>query len=88
MELDYYHKKVNVRVASQVAKRLKSYDLRNLVDYQKIPKILQSNIRAKLATKTENLSSYTRNITKSQPSNIPQENLFYLISRVSLLLRG
>ena len=30
MELDYYHQKVNVRVVSRVAERLKTPDLRNL----------------------------------------------------------
>ena len=36
MELDYYHQKVNVRVASQVAKRLKTYDLKKLGNFKKL----------------------------------------------------
>ena len=35
-ELNYYQQKVNVRVA----KRLKTYDLRKLGNFKKIPKIL------------------------------------------------
>ena len=36
MELDYYHQKVRVRVASRVAKRLKTYDLKKLENFKKV----------------------------------------------------
>ena len=39
-ELDYYHQKVNVRVASRVAKELKIYDLGRLGNLKKMPEIL------------------------------------------------
>ena len=40
-ELDYYHQKVNVRVASRVAEPPKTYyDLRRLVNFKKIAEIL------------------------------------------------
>ena len=40
MELDYYHQKVNLRVASQVAEPLKTYDLRKLANFKKIPEMI------------------------------------------------
>ena len=40
MELDYYHQKVNVRVASGVAKRLKTYDLSKIGNLKKILEML------------------------------------------------
>ena len=40
MELDYHHQKVNVRVASRVAERLKAHDLRKLENFKKIPEML------------------------------------------------
>ena len=40
-ELGYYHQKVNVRVASRVAERLKTYDLRKLGNFKKIPEMLE-----------------------------------------------
>ena len=39
-ELDYYHQKVSVRVASRIAERLKTQDLRKLGNLRKIPEIL------------------------------------------------
>ena len=39
-ELDYYHQKVSVRVASQVAERLKTEDLRKFGNFQKILEML------------------------------------------------
>ena len=39
-ELDHYHQKVNVRVASRVAKRLKTWDLRKLGNFKKILEML------------------------------------------------
>ena len=39
-ELDYYHQKVSVRVASRIAERLKTQDLRKLGNLKKIPEIL------------------------------------------------
>ena len=33
-ELDYYHQKVNIPVASQVAEQLKTYDLRKLGSFK------------------------------------------------------
>ena len=39
-ELDYYHQKVNILVASRVAKRLKTYDLMKLRNLKKIPEML------------------------------------------------
>ena len=38
-ELDYYHRKVNVRVASRIVERLKTYDLKKLGNFKKIPKL-------------------------------------------------
>ena len=35
MELDYYHQKVRVRVASRVAERLKTYSLKKLENLRK-----------------------------------------------------
>ena len=35
-ELNYYHQKVNVPVASRVGERLKSLDLKKLEDFEKI----------------------------------------------------
>ena len=40
MGLGYYHEKVNLQVASQVAKLLKTYDLRKLRNFKKIPEML------------------------------------------------
>ena len=40
MEPHYYHQKVNIRVASRVAKWLKTYNLRKLRKFKKIPEIL------------------------------------------------
>ena len=40
MEVGYYHQKVNVRVASRVAERLKTWDLRKLGNFKKIPEML------------------------------------------------
>ena len=40
MELDYYHQKVNVRVASRIAERLKINDLRELGNFKKVPETL------------------------------------------------
>ena len=40
MGLGYYHEKVNLQVASQVAKLLKAYDLRKLRNFKKIPEML------------------------------------------------
>ena len=42
-ELDYYHHRVNVRVASRVAERLKSQDLRKLGNFRKIHEMLGFN---------------------------------------------
>ena len=39
-ELGYYHQKVNVRVASRVAERLKTYDLSKSENFKKIPEML------------------------------------------------
>ena len=39
-ELDYYHQRVNVQVTSRVAKRLKTWDLRKLGSFKKIPEML------------------------------------------------
>ena len=39
-ELDYFHQKVSVRVPSRVVERLKTYDLRKLRNFQKIPEML------------------------------------------------
>ena len=39
-ELDYYDQKVNVRVASRVAERLKTQNLRKLRNFKNIPKML------------------------------------------------
>ena len=39
-ELDYYHQKESVRVASRVAEQLKTKDLRKLRILQKIPEML------------------------------------------------
>ena len=39
-EVDYYHQKVNVRVASRVAERHKTYNLRKLENFKKIPEML------------------------------------------------
>ena len=39
-ELDYYHKKKSVRVASRVPERLKPSDLRKFGNFQKIPEML------------------------------------------------
>ena len=39
-ELDYHHQKVNVRVTSRVAERLKTKNLRKLGNFKKIPEIL------------------------------------------------
>ena len=39
-ELDYYDQKVSVRFASRVAERLKTYDLRKLGKFKKIPEML------------------------------------------------
>ena len=40
MELDYYKQKVSARVASRDAERLKTWDLRKLGNFQKIPEML------------------------------------------------
>ena len=40
MKLDYYHQKVNVRVASRVAEPLKTSDLRKLGNFKEIPGML------------------------------------------------
>ena len=37
LELDYYHKKVNRGVVSQVAERLSTYDLKKLGNFKIIP---------------------------------------------------
>ena len=39
-ELDYYHEKVNVKVASQVAKPRKTWDLRRLGNFKEISELL------------------------------------------------
>ena len=39
-ELDYYHQKKNIRVASRVPERLKTYNLRKLGDLKRIPEML------------------------------------------------
>ena len=39
MEQDYYHLKVNVRVASRVTEPLKTKDLRKLGNFKKIPEM-------------------------------------------------
>ena len=36
MELDWYHQKVSVLVASRLAKQLKTYDLRKSCNFEKI----------------------------------------------------
>ena len=43
MELNYNHQKVNVRVASQVAKQLKTWNLKKLWNFKKIPEMLWVN---------------------------------------------
>ena len=40
-ELDYYHNKTSVRVASRVPERLKPSDLRKLGNFKKIPQMLE-----------------------------------------------
>ena len=40
-DLDYYHQKVSVRVASPVAERLKTSDLRKLGTFKTIPEMLE-----------------------------------------------
>ena len=37
----YYHQTVNVRVASRVAERLKTWDLRKLVNFKNISEMLE-----------------------------------------------
>ena len=39
-KLDCYHQKVNIQVASRVAERLKTCDLRKLGNFKKIPEML------------------------------------------------
>ena len=39
-ELDYYHNKTSVRVASRVSERLKPLDLRKFGNFKKIPEML------------------------------------------------
>ena len=39
-EVDYYHQKVNVRVASRIAEQVKTQDLRKSVNFKKIPETL------------------------------------------------
>ena len=39
-ELDYYHNKTSVRVASRVPERLKPSDLRKFGNFKKIPEML------------------------------------------------
>ena len=39
-KLDYDHQKMNLRIASRVAKQLKTYDLRKLENFTKIPDML------------------------------------------------
>ena len=36
-ELDYYHQKVSVQVASRIGERIKTLDLRKLGNFKKIP---------------------------------------------------
>ena len=40
-ELDFYHQKVDVRVASRVAQGLKTCDLRKFRHFKKIPEMLR-----------------------------------------------
>ena len=42
-ELDYYYHKVNVRVASQISERLKTYDSRKLGNSEKIFEMIGIN---------------------------------------------
>ena len=42
-ELDYYHHKVNVKVASQNVERSKTSDVRKLDNFQKNPKKIPKN---------------------------------------------
>ena len=42
-KLDYYYQKMNGRVASRVAEKLKTYDLRKLVSFNKIPEMFGFN---------------------------------------------
>ena len=45
MIVDYYQKSWKIQVASQVAGRFKSYDLRKLGNFTKIPKMLGNKVK-------------------------------------------
>ena len=42
-ERDYYHQKLNVRVASPVMERPKTQDLRKLRNFKKIPEMFETD---------------------------------------------
>ena len=57
-KLDYYYQKPNVRVASRVAERFKTYNLRKLENFKKISEMLatQNKNLNYCARKLENIS--------------------------------
>ena len=72
-KLDYYHQKVNLRVASWVTERVKSKDLRKCINFNKIPGmlILDSNHPAGQAlTPTPENSRIFGSLTKLSSAKI------------------
>ena len=83
-ELDYYHKKKSVWVASRVPGRLMPSDLREFGNFKEIPEMLGFEDEYPGGYPKANFWSFLTLATKNQLQNIPQKNLFCLISWISL----
>ena len=83
--LDHYHQKLNIRVASWVAERLKIYVFRKLGNFKGIPKMLEfdGNLLTRLPerkTSTVVLQNWRKSSVKHsifQLQNIP--NIFHIL---------
>ena len=80
-EVDYYHQKMNLRIASRAANLLKIQDFRKLEKSKKSLKCLDLMANNQPATEITNIvaKQKRKKTAKSHLQNIPKKKLFYLI---------
>ena len=64
MIVDYYQKSWKIQVASQVAGRFKSYDLRKLGNFTKIPKMLGNKVKFPDGYPKKNIENCTEKLQR------------------------
>ena len=85
-ELDYYHKKVNVRVTSRVAERLKTQDFRKFENFKKIPEMLRFDGKYPANTQKANFDICTKKCEKSAKNHFIEKHIFLNVVDLSTIL--